>query len=78
MYNLSTLGSLRVFYEKSVYNIRRNTVFLFPVHMRKFKKSLAHGQVPTDFLLARSEKSLAPGVGQSDLSAPALASILIL
>lgn len=38
--------------------------------MRKFKKSLAHGQVPIDFLLARSKKSLAPGVGQSDLSAP--------
>lgn len=55
-----------------MYYIRRNTVFSFPVHMRKFKKSLAHGQVPIDFLLARSKKSLAPGVGQSDLSAPDL------
>lgn len=44
--------------------------------MQKFKKSLAHGQVPTDFLLARSEKPLAPGVGRSDLSAPVLDSPL--
>jgi hypothetical protein len=34
------------------------------------KKSLAHGQVPTKFSLARLEKPLAPGVGQWDLSAP--------
>jgi hypothetical protein len=35
------------------------------------KKSLAHGQVPTKFSLARLEKQLAPGVGQWDLSGPA-------
>jgi hypothetical protein len=34
------------------------------------KKSLAHGQVPTKFSLARLEKPLAPGVGQWDLSGP--------
>ena len=34
------------------------------------KKPLARGQAPNEFLLARSEKSLAPGVGQWDLSAP--------
>ena len=33
--------------------------------------SLAHGQVPNEISLARSEKALAPGVGQWDLSAPA-------
>ena len=32
--------------------------------------SLAHGQVPNEISLARSEKALAPGVGQWDLSAP--------
>ena len=34
--------------------------------------SLAHGQVPNEISLARSEKALAPGVGQWDLSAPAI------
>ena len=34
--------------------------------------SLAHGQVPNEVSLARSEKALAPGVGQWDLSAPAI------
>ena len=34
--------------------------------------SLAHGQVPSNEIsLSRSEKALAPGVGQWDLSAPA-------
>ena len=32
--------------------------------------SLAHGQVPNEISLALSEKALAPGVGQWDLSAP--------
>ena len=32
--------------------------------------SLAHGQVPNEISLARSEKALAPGFGQWDLSAP--------
>ena len=32
--------------------------------------SLAQGQVPNEISLARSEKALAPGVGQWDLSAP--------
>ena len=34
------------------------------------ERSLAHGQVPNEISLARSEKTLAPGVGQWDLSAP--------
>ena len=32
--------------------------------------SLAHGQVPNEISLARSEKALAPGDGQWDMSAP--------
>lgn len=47
-------------------------VLSFSEHMRKFKMSLAHGQIPTDILLARLEISLAPDVGISDLSAPVL------
>ena len=39
--------------------------------------SLAHGQVPNEISLARSEKALAPGVGQWDLSAPVHACINI-
>jgi hypothetical protein len=34
------------------------------------KKSLAQGQVHTEFSLAGLEKLLAPGIGQWDLSAP--------
>ena len=39
--------------------------------MTRPKRSLAHGQAPNEISLARSEKALAPGVGQWDLSAPA-------
>ena len=35
------------------------------------KKTLAHRQAPTEFLLAQSEKAIALGVRQWDLSAPA-------
>ena len=34
------------------------------------ERSLAHGQVPNEISLARSEKALAPGDGQWDMSAP--------